>query len=219
MQLGANAFAARAPAHAATGCGFFQRSAPVGGAANGIPLNVPTPFTTAPCTSPPVTLAVDTCPAAEKLRVKKAAATNAPYARCFIAAIPCSRLIRARDRDALLRHELAQELLGLGLRPRRLAVVRGDALRPRDDAAAFRVFDVEPRAMIDEILHDEVVALEHGADQRRDAFLRRGVHVHAELLDEQVERGRDLLLVANVALAERPTRAREQQQRRLAFFR
>src|SRR5436190_23515794 len=102
MQLGANALAARTPAQGATGCGVFQRSAPVGGAANGMPLNAATPFATTPCTSPPVTFAVCTCPAAEKLRVNKAAATNAPYTRCFIGAIPCSRLIRARDRDALL---------------------------------------------------------------------------------------------------------------------
>src|SRR6185503_5402339 len=39
MQLGANALAARTPCHDAAGCGFFQRSAPVGGAANGIPLH------------------------------------------------------------------------------------------------------------------------------------------------------------------------------------
>src|SRR5262245_60830541 len=141
MQLGANEVAARTPCQAAAGCGFFQRSAPVGGAANGMPLNAATPFAATPCTSPPVTLAVRTCAAAEKLRDTRTAATHAPYSRCFMLRLP--RLIRrligareprepleARDRNALLRHQLADELLGLGLRARRLPLVRGNALRP-----------------------------------------------------------------------------------------
>src|SRR5262245_1178186 len=133
MQLGANALAARTPCHGAAGCGFFHRRAPVGGDANGIPLNDATPFAATPCSSPPATFAVETCAAAEKPRAMHTAATHAPYSRCFMIRSPV--LIGARDRDALLRHELAHELLGLGLRPRRLPVVRGNALRPRDDAA------------------------------------------------------------------------------------
>ena len=39
MQLGAKSLAIFTPCHAMTGCGFFQRSSPVGGAANGMPLN------------------------------------------------------------------------------------------------------------------------------------------------------------------------------------
>src|SRR5262245_41668247 len=88
MQLGANAFAARTPCHDAAGCGFFQRSAPAGGAANGIPLNAATPFAATPCTSPPVTLAVETCAAAERQRALNAAATQAPYSRCFMTRTP-----------------------------------------------------------------------------------------------------------------------------------
>ena len=43
MQTLPNLLASRTPFHFATGCGGCQRSAPTGGAANGIPLNARTP--------------------------------------------------------------------------------------------------------------------------------------------------------------------------------
>src|SRR5215470_8294704 len=59
MQPGANASAFLTPLHGLTGWGAFHRSSPTGDAANGTPLNEATlPFTT-PCTSPPVTVALD----------------------------------------------------------------------------------------------------------------------------------------------------------------
>src|SRR5579862_2739092 len=61
MQLGPNVSALRTPVHGATGWGDFQRSAPVGGAANGMPLYETTPSARTPVTSPPVTAAVVTC--------------------------------------------------------------------------------------------------------------------------------------------------------------
>src|SRR6188508_384767 len=119
MQLGANAFAARTPCQETTGCGFFQRNSPVGGAANGIPLNTTAPVAATPCTSPPVTLAVSTCAPAERLRVIRTAAT---HRRCFMMRPPVDsapnrrarKPLEARDRDALLRHQLTHELLGFG---------------------------------------------------------------------------------------------------------
>ena len=43
MQTLPNLLASRTPSHFATGCGAAQRSAPTGGAANGMPLNARTP--------------------------------------------------------------------------------------------------------------------------------------------------------------------------------
>src|SRR5688572_16573564 len=43
MQTLPNLLASRTPSHLTTGCGGSQRSAPTGGAANGIPLNARTP--------------------------------------------------------------------------------------------------------------------------------------------------------------------------------
>src|SRR4249919_1045975 len=57
MQLGPYADACLMPVHGVTGCGAFQRDAPTGGAANGMPLNEAMPFATAPATRPPVTSA------------------------------------------------------------------------------------------------------------------------------------------------------------------
>src|SRR5262245_6418987 len=57
MQLKANDDACFTPVHALTGCGAFQRSAPTGGAAKGMPLNDEMPFATTPATFPPVTSA------------------------------------------------------------------------------------------------------------------------------------------------------------------
>src|SRR5262245_32073215 len=57
MQLRANEEACLTPVHGLTGCGAFQRSAPTGGAANGMPLNDEIPFVTTPATRPPVTSA------------------------------------------------------------------------------------------------------------------------------------------------------------------
>src|SRR5215831_9579426 len=57
MQLRANDEACLTPVHGLTGCGAFQRSAPTGGAANGMPLNDEMPFVTTPATRPPVTSA------------------------------------------------------------------------------------------------------------------------------------------------------------------
>ena len=84
MQLGANLSAARTPCHAAADCGFFQRSSPTGGAANGMPLNATTPFAATPCTWPPVTFAVVTCAAAALDRTQAATAANARTSQWFI---------------------------------------------------------------------------------------------------------------------------------------
>src|SRR5690348_7637325 len=43
MQRGPKRSALRTPVHAATGCGGFQRNAPIGGAAYGMPLNSSNP--------------------------------------------------------------------------------------------------------------------------------------------------------------------------------
>src|SRR5437867_2811032 len=53
MQRGPVAVALLTPVHAATGCGGFHRRSPTGGAANGMPLKLRTPFDIAPETSPP----------------------------------------------------------------------------------------------------------------------------------------------------------------------
>src|SRR5512143_2862021 len=88
MQLGANVAAIFTPCHAMTRWGFFQRSAPVGGAANGIPLNAAMPFSAPPSTTPPVTLTVVTCAAAEKHRAHAAAAKLARRSQWFIVLSP-----------------------------------------------------------------------------------------------------------------------------------
>src|SRR5215510_493139 len=61
MQLNAKDEACLTPVHGLTGCGAFQRSAPTGGAANGMALNDAMPSATTPATRPPVTSASRTC--------------------------------------------------------------------------------------------------------------------------------------------------------------
>ena len=57
------------PVHGITGCGAFHRSSPTGGAANGMPLKMERSPSTAPSTSPPVTIAVGMLPKAEENKV------------------------------------------------------------------------------------------------------------------------------------------------------
>src|SRR6185295_9097450 len=80
MQLGAKSVACLTPCHATAGCGFFQRRSPVGGAANGIPLNDAMPlFVFAPSAAPPVTLTVVIWAAAENARAQATAAAAAAW--------------------------------------------------------------------------------------------------------------------------------------------
>src|SRR5580700_6612693 len=57
MQACAKASAGFTPDQGRTGAGAFQRSAPTGGAANGMPLKIDRPFSAVPLISPPVTRA------------------------------------------------------------------------------------------------------------------------------------------------------------------
>src|SRR5215510_3452463 len=57
MQLTANVVACFTPVHDWIGCGAFHRSAPTGGAANGMPLKEAMPLVDVPATRPPVTSA------------------------------------------------------------------------------------------------------------------------------------------------------------------
>src|SRR5580698_9384183 len=66
MQPGAKVSACLTPDQLMTGCGARQRCSPVGGAANGIPLNETTLPTATPCTVPPVTFAVVICASAQE---------------------------------------------------------------------------------------------------------------------------------------------------------
>jgi hypothetical protein len=52
MQIGENWSAFLTPAHGSGGAGARQRRAPIGGAANGIPLNARTPSASTPSTKP-----------------------------------------------------------------------------------------------------------------------------------------------------------------------
>src|SRR6185503_11424677 len=81
MQLGAKSVACLTPCHAVGGCGFFQRRSPVGGAANGSPLNAAMPLAAVvPSAVPPVTLTVVIWAAAENARAQAAVASAAAAA-------------------------------------------------------------------------------------------------------------------------------------------
>src|SRR5262245_54969868 len=77
MQLAPYSAAFFSPVHGFTGCGACQRSAPTGGAANGMPLNDATPFAATPATLPPVTSASRICHSASPANHRLAAASNA----------------------------------------------------------------------------------------------------------------------------------------------
>ena len=61
MQALAKLSTLRMPVHGATAAGAFQRSAPTGGAAKGMPLKMDKPLSYTPLTSPPVTLTGGIC--------------------------------------------------------------------------------------------------------------------------------------------------------------
>src|SRR5580704_19362520 len=81
MQPGANVSACLTPDQLMTGWGGRQRWSPVGGAANGIPLNETMLPAATPCTVPPVTLAVVTWASAQEPQV--AASVNSHARICF----------------------------------------------------------------------------------------------------------------------------------------
>ena len=60
-RLGPNSVALRTPCHRAAGCGAFQRSGPVGGAAKGMPLNTFMPDSQVPSTTPQAVLTCGPC--------------------------------------------------------------------------------------------------------------------------------------------------------------
>ena len=67
------------PFPGAAGCGAFQRSAPTGGAAKGMPLNAVTPLFTVPLTRPVSTLTVSGTPAAAVAAIRQ----NKTIFRCM----------------------------------------------------------------------------------------------------------------------------------------
>src|ERR1700681_3606082 len=84
MQLGPNVDACLTPVHGFTGWGARQRSAPTGGAANGMPLNDTMPFASTPATRPPVTSTSRTCAPAGGPSHTMAAAHTTPIDSFFI---------------------------------------------------------------------------------------------------------------------------------------
>src|SRR5262245_6086181 len=101
MQAGAYALVFFTPLHAATGCGFFQRRSPTGGAANGMPLNDATPFVAVPSTWPPLTRAVVTCAFAARLSAHSDAAAATTFFQQGMLSLPPvgnRRIIRPASR-------------------------------------------------------------------------------------------------------------------------
>src|SRR2546423_2604729 len=73
MHSALNASAFLTPFHAAAGCGAFQRRAPIGGAANGMPLNTRTPSAAVPAIAPLSSLTVSEAAANRQPQPTKAA--------------------------------------------------------------------------------------------------------------------------------------------------
>src|SRR3954466_14598729 len=100
------------PDQGCTRCGAFQRSAPTGGAANGIPLNDTMPCASAPATRPPVTSASRTCADDGRAHTRTATANMTVPVKTFIMS---SRIAASNGRYRIVNTLVAARLIDPGI--------------------------------------------------------------------------------------------------------